>query len=252
MRRMVAISPGRSEPMAAKMRMAPRVGTAIFATSPEKMARMTSIHTPDQIAAHRVRPPTVTLSAVWPTEPPTAMPRKKPAARLPSPLRDDVLVRIRLRSAGVGRGFGDPGALDEDDGGDRQRAGDQAERKEPDVGQLRQRDAARDVALVPDPGHAVRAGQHDHDGRDHQGDQRADHGQPSPGQYQQDRERAQPGRAATPGGCCPGGSSTLTALAKGKSPCAGAPVRSAIWPQTMLTEIPVRNPIITEYETNLV
>ena len=40
--------------------------------------------------------------------------------------------------------------------------------------------------------------------------------------------------------------STLTALANGKSPCAGAPVRSAIWPHTMLTEIPVRKPVITE------
>ena len=79
-RMMVATSRGRSEPMAAKMRMAPSVGTAIFLTSPEKRARMTSIHTPDHIAAHRVRPPTLTLSAVWPTEPPTAMPWKKPEA----------------------------------------------------------------------------------------------------------------------------------------------------------------------------
>jgi hypothetical protein len=46
--------------------------------------------------------------------------------------------------------------------------------------------------------------------------------------------------------------STSMALASGKSPCAWAPVRSAIWLQTILTEIPVRNPIITEYETNLV
>src|SRR6266487_5647888 len=44
-----------------------------------------------------------------------------------SALRDDVLVRVRLRSAWVGYGFGDPGALDEDDDGHRQRAGDQAE-----------------------------------------------------------------------------------------------------------------------------
>ena len=50
----------------------------------------------------------------------------------------------------------------------------------------------------------------------------------------------------------PGWLSTLTALARGKAPCAGAPVRSAIWPHTMLTEIPVRKPIITEYETNRV
>ena len=43
-----------------------------------------------------------------------------------------------------------------------------------------------------------------------------------------------------------GWTSTLTALASGNPPCAGAPVRSATWPQTMLTEIPVRKPIMTE------
>ena len=40
--------------------------------------------------------------------------------------------------------------------------------------------------------------------------------------------------------------STLIALASGKPPLAWAPVRSATWPHTMLTEIPVRKPIITE------
>ena len=50
----------------------------------------------------------------------------------------------------------------------------------------------------------------------------------------------------------PGWVSTLTALANGDCPFAGAPVRSEIWPHTMLTEIPVRKPIITEYETNRV
>ena len=44
----------------------------------------------------------------------------------------------------------------------------------------------------------------------------------------------------------------LTALASGNAPCAGAPVRSEIWPHTMLTAMPVRKPIITEYETNRV
>jgi len=46
--------------------------------------------------------------------------------------------------------------------------------------------------------------------------------------------------------------STSTALARGNDPWAGAPVRLAIWPQTMLTEIPARKPVITEYETNRV
>jgi hypothetical protein len=56
-RRMLVISPGRSEPTAAKIRMAPSVGTAIFATSPEKRTRITSSHTPDQTDAQRLRAP---------------------------------------------------------------------------------------------------------------------------------------------------------------------------------------------------
>ncbi len=71
--------------MAAKMRIAPSVGMATLATSPEKAARITSIHTPDQISAHRVRAPALLLSAVWPTEPPTGTPRKNPDARLAAP-----------------------------------------------------------------------------------------------------------------------------------------------------------------------
>ena len=50
----------------------------------------------------------------------------------------------------------------------------------------------------------------------------------------------------------PGWTRTLRALASGKSPCAGAPVRLATWLHTILTAIPVRNPVITEWETNLV
>ena len=73
--------------MAAKMRIAPSVGAATLATSPENRARITSIHTPDQIAAHRVRARAVTFSAVWPTEPPTGRPRKKPETRLAPPAR---------------------------------------------------------------------------------------------------------------------------------------------------------------------
>ena len=63
-RRIEATSPGRSEPTAAKIRIAPSGGTATFATSPEKTARITSIQTPDQIDAQRVLPPAATLSAV--------------------------------------------------------------------------------------------------------------------------------------------------------------------------------------------
>jgi hypothetical protein len=56
-----------------------------LATSGDTAARITSIQAPDQIAAHRVRPPALTFSAVWPTEPPTGRPRKNPDTRLPAP-----------------------------------------------------------------------------------------------------------------------------------------------------------------------
>lgn len=63
-RKMVATSATRSEPTAAKMRIAPSVGRATLATSPEKATRITSIHSPDQMDAHRVRAPDLTFSAV--------------------------------------------------------------------------------------------------------------------------------------------------------------------------------------------
>ena len=49
-----------------------------------------------------------------------------------------------------------------------------------------------------------------------------------------------------------GSVNTLNAFAIANRPSAGAPVRSGIWPATMLTATPVRNPIITECETNRV
>ena len=53
------------------MRTAASVGMATSPITPEKAARITIIHRPEQIAAHLLRPPTVWFRAVWPTEPPT-------------------------------------------------------------------------------------------------------------------------------------------------------------------------------------
>jgi hypothetical protein len=110
-RQMVTTSPGRSEPMAAKMRMAPSVGMATLATSPEKRARITSIHMPDEIAAQRVRPPALTFSAVWPTSSSPRPGRHGPAAgqvlltsllNAGPPLRRPPLVRRLDRTAQLG------------------------------------------------------------------------------------------------------------------------------------------------------
>ena len=84
-RQIVASSRGRSDPIAAKMSTAASVGMATLPTIPANATRMTTIQMPDQIAAHRVRAPAATLSAVWPTEPPTGWPRNRPDARFPTP-----------------------------------------------------------------------------------------------------------------------------------------------------------------------
>jgi hypothetical protein len=84
-RQTAPISPTRSEPTAAKMSSAARVGMATAPTIPEKTARMRTIHSPEKIEAHRVRAPAAWLRAVWPTEPPTGWPRKRPAPMLPKP-----------------------------------------------------------------------------------------------------------------------------------------------------------------------
>ena len=44
----------------------------------------------------------------------------------------------------------------------------------------------------------------------------------------------------------------LIALARLTDPCAGTPSRSGIWPNTMFAATPVRNPVITEWETKRV
>ena len=75
-RQIVMTAPVRSEPTAAKISSAARVGIATAPTIPEKTARITTIQSPDEIAPHRVRAPAVRLTAVCPTEPPTGWPWK--------------------------------------------------------------------------------------------------------------------------------------------------------------------------------
>ncbi len=67
------------------MSTAARVGMATLPTMPEKASRMIAIQMPAKIAAQRLRAPAATLSAVWPTEPPTGCPPKRPDSTLPTP-----------------------------------------------------------------------------------------------------------------------------------------------------------------------
>ena len=75
----------RSDPIAAAISTAARVAITTWPTSPDRAIRMTAIHRPAKIAAHRLRAPAETLSAVWPTEPPTGWPRNSPESTLPTP-----------------------------------------------------------------------------------------------------------------------------------------------------------------------
>ena len=84
-RRIARTEPVLNEPMAAKISTAARVDITTFPTTPEKATKITAIHIPEKIAAHRPRAPAVTFNEVWPTDPPTGWPRKTPASTLPTP-----------------------------------------------------------------------------------------------------------------------------------------------------------------------
>ncbi len=250
-RRMLVSSPSWSEPMAAKMSIAPSVGTAIFATSPENTARITSSHKPDQITAHRVRAPTDTLSAVWPTEPPTGMPRKKPEARLPTPWAMMSWFGFGRASPGFGAASATPTPWTRT----------MAAIATAPVTRLREKSRksgrcgsgmprgmsplSPTLATLSAPTRTTTT----------VGITRANSELSTANRVRASSVRI----ASAPSPVSkearlirPGWLSTSMALAKGKAPCAGAPVRSAIWPHTMLIAIPVRKPIITEYETNRV
>src|SRR3712207_9009335 len=91
-----ATSDGLIVVMPAWISSAPSAGMAISDTTPGKIRIMPAIQTPVKIAAMRVLGPAITLSAVELNDPPTGRPRKKPAARLPTPCAmksRDTLVR---------------------------------------------------------------------------------------------------------------------------------------------------------------
>src|SRR4029453_18950239 len=101
-RMMVSISRTRTDPIAANMRIAARVGMATLATAVEKRARINNIHTPDKMDAQRVRAPTATLMAVLATEPPTASPWKHADAMLPTPCAMKLVLEFARVPSGLG------------------------------------------------------------------------------------------------------------------------------------------------------
>jgi hypothetical protein len=62
-----------------------RAGMGTASTSGPSATRITSMNTPDRIAAHRALAPPLTLSAVRPTDAPTGMPLNSPKAAFAAP-----------------------------------------------------------------------------------------------------------------------------------------------------------------------
>ena len=180
-RMMARTCPVRRDPMAATISTAASVGMATVPTTPENASRMIAIQMPAKIAAQRSRAPAATLRAVWPTEPPTGCPRKRPDSRFPTPWArksrfgsDRRAVRVRGRLA-------DAGSLDQHERRDGTGAQDDVGGELAELGECGQRQAARDLADVAHALDRVGAqGDHRHR-RDHQCDQRRVGSQPRAG-----------------------------------------------------------------------
>src|SRR5436190_675945 len=69
----------------ARIISAASTGIGTCPTSPGTSSTITSIQTPPSTPAQRLRAPTLTFSAVWPTEPPAGMPDNNPLATFPRP-----------------------------------------------------------------------------------------------------------------------------------------------------------------------
>ena len=76
---------GLSDPKPARISSPARAGIGTADSAGPRATTKTSIHSPLRMTAHRVRPPAITLNAVWPTLPPTGMPPTRPEARLDPP-----------------------------------------------------------------------------------------------------------------------------------------------------------------------
>ena len=252
-RRIARKAPVRSEPIAAAISTAARVGMSTWPTTPENATRISASQTPAAIA-QRPRAPAATLIAVWLTEPPTGWPRKRPESTLPTPWARS---RGYASSAAVGvqRRLAHPGALDQHERRHGQRAGDEVE------GQVEGQVGGRagtawagrsgigpDVVDGLDRGGVEREGEH---GRDDQAisEDHADR-----------RVRASPKRitsasspAASDGGSIrPGCVTRSQAFREGERP---AHVRAGQVAQLTQHDVggdPVRKPIITECGTKRV
>ena len=108
----------------------------------------------------------------------------EPRGDVPDTLGHEVAVRVRRPARLVGGDLGDARALDEDDRGDREGGGDEVEREQPELREVREREPRRDRALVLDALDLLEAESRDRGDRERQHRrERAD-----PGPREDDRE----------------------------------------------------------------
>ena len=246
----VVISPTRIDPVAATMSTAASVGTATLPTMPAKATRTASIHRPQKIEAHRDRAPALTFIAVWPDRSPDGLTLEEPGGDVAPALGGEVTARVRWGAVGVGHALADPRALDEDDDRDRQGARDESDVQQAEVRDLGEGHALGDVPEIRYPGH-VEVGEGRDGGGDDEGDQRAEGPQPRASQAHEDHHRHEPHEER----------GTVDALrirddrdglGEGRVTLDRRPGQVGDLPEDDVQPTPVRNPIITEWETNRV
>ena len=206
---------------------------------------MAIIHSPLLMAAHLERAPAATLSAVWPTEPPTGWPPKNPEARLPRPWAVKSRRVDEVEPSGFGTASATPAPWISTRAATAAAPATTPASSAARVGICGQRQAARDRAGVLDADHR-RGSQEDHgDRRDQEGHERAEDGEAGPAEDHQDQECGHAGDGRGWTSISPGLVTTSHAFCTA-SPDASTPSRSGSWPSTMFTAMPVRKPNITE------
>ena len=127
---------------------------------------MITIQIPDQIAPHRDLRAGRHVQRCLTDGAPDRLATEEARCSVPDTLGDEVLIRVGRRAVQVRRGLGDAGALNEHDGGDRERAGHDADREQAEVRRLRERKTLWDRRKVLDAGDTVQS-REDHHQRGH-------------------------------------------------------------------------------------
>ena len=166
-----------SEQTALTPAMIMRAASTVIGTWPTRSGtrnRMPSIQTPASTPAHRLCAPTLTLSAVCPTEPPAGMPDKRPLAAFATPCATMSLDAWTRLPSGILDALAHAGALERDHHCDRKRRQEQVRREQREARQRQHGQAARHGAHVDDALNVLQSKQRDENGRHDDRDQRGE------------------------------------------------------------------------------